>query len=160
MGEPRKRRAFQLSFLSKATEIVDPTVAEILAGVQSVPAWDGATISPLNGEFPRAHITWHAGAGFNVHCFEDASSLGHFLVRDNRFSPTAVEVNLGGQALERWPRELFVPESLAAEALEYFLKNRGLKPSLSWTGTGEFPREDIWQGREEREAWERKHQSQ
>ena len=47
-----------------------------------------------------------------------------------------------------------------AQALEYFLKNRGLKPSLSWTGTGEFPRESIWQGREEREEWERKHQAQ
>jgi hypothetical protein len=51
---------------------------------------------------------------------------------------------------------LFVPESLAAEALKYFLEHRRLKPSLSWTGTAEFPRESIWRGRKEREAWEQR----
>lgn len=160
MGEQRNRRAFRLSFLSSDAEIVDPNASEILARVRSAPVWDGATICPVQGEFPRTHITWHAGAGFNVHCFADEHSLGHFLVSENHFSPTAVEINLGGQALERWPRELFVPESLAAEALEYFLEHWRLKPSLSWTRTGEFPRESIWRGRKEREAWERRHQSQ
>jgi hypothetical protein len=157
MGETHNRRAFRLSFLSRDAEIVGPTAAEVLAGVREAPAWDGATISPVHGQFPRAHITWHAGAGFNVHCFPAESSLGHFLVRDKHFSPTTVEINLCGQALERWPRELFVPQSLAAEALVYLLEYRELNPSLSWTGTREFPRESIWQGREERETWERKH---
>ena len=150
-------RAFRLSFLSSDVELVDPKASDVLARVQSVPPWDGATICAVQGEFPRAHITWHAGFGFNVHCFADEHSLGHFLVSENHFSPAAVEINLGGQALERWPRELFVPESLAAEALEHFLAHRALKPSLSWTGTGEFPRENIWRGPKEREAWERRH---
>ena len=46
-------------------------------------------------------------------------------------------------------------EDLATEALEYFLDHGELKPLLFWTGTGQFPRETIWEGREEREAWER-----
>jgi hypothetical protein len=29
------------------------------------------------------------------------------------------------------------------------------KPLLFWTGTGQFPRETIWEGHEERETWER-----
>lgn len=37
------------------------------------------------------------------------------------FSAPSVEINLGGQALERWPRELFVSEDLATVALEHFL---------------------------------------
>lgn len=71
------------------------------------------------------------------------------------FSAPSVEINLGGQALERWPRELFVSEDLATVALEHFLDYGELKSSLCWVGTGEFPRETIWEGREEREAWER-----
>jgi hypothetical protein len=156
MGRQRNRRALRLSFLSSDAEIVDPTASEVLARTQAVPAWDGGTICPVEGDFPRAHITWHAGSGFNFHCFVDENSLGHFLVSNDRLSPTAVEINLGGEALERWPRELFVPESLAAEALKYFLEHRRLKPSLSWTGTAEFPRESIWRGRKEREAWEQR----
>jgi len=71
------------------------------------------------------------------------------------FSAPSVEINLGGQALERWPRELFVSEDLATEALDHFLDHGELKPSLFWISTGQFPREIIWEGREEREAWER-----
>jgi hypothetical protein len=37
--------------------------------------------------------------------FENDQSLGHFLVNGHDFSPPSVEINLGGQALERWPRE-------------------------------------------------------
>lgn len=71
------------------------------------------------------------------------------------FSAPCVEINLAGQVLERWPRELFVSEDLTKEALEYFIDRGELKPSLCWVGTGEFPRETIWKGREEREVRER-----
>jgi hypothetical protein len=50
---------------------------------------------------------------------------------------------------------LFVSEDLAIEALEHFLDHGELKPLLFWIGTGQFPRETIWEGCEEREAWER-----
>jgi hypothetical protein len=146
---------FRLSFVSSEAVVPTPTASEVLARLRSGAPWDEACICPAQGDFPRAHISWHDSEGFNVHCFENEYSLGHFLVNGHDFSPPSVEINLGGQALERWPRELFVSEELAAEALKYFLECAQLKPSLSWTGTGEFPREAIWQGREEREAWER-----
>ena len=116
-------------------------------------------IQARQGEFPRVRISWHDSSGFVVHCFEDERSLGQFLVNGRDFSLPSVEINLGGQALERWPCELFVSEALASEALEYFLDHAALNPLLSWTGTGDFPRETIWEGREEREAWERTHHS-
>ena len=158
MSENR-RLSFRLAFISTETEISDPVASEVLARLQSAAPWDEASISPAQGDFPRAHISRHASEGFNVHCFENEQSIGHFLVNRRDFSPPSVEVNLGGQALERWPRELFVSHALANEALEYFLEHGELKASLSWTGTGDFPRESIWQGRKEREAWERTHQA-
>lgn len=37
-------------------------------------------------------------------------------------SRPSVPVILGGQATEKWPPELFVPENLAAEALDFFVE--------------------------------------
>jgi hypothetical protein len=149
---------FRLSFISGEAEVFTSTASDVLTRVRSAAPWDEAYICPAYGEFPRAHISWHDSEGYNVQCFENDHSLGHFLVNRNNFSSPSVEINLGGQALERWPRELFVSEELAAEALKYFLEYAQLKPSLFWIGTGEFSREIIWQGREEQKAWERTHQ--
>jgi hypothetical protein len=149
---------FRLSFVSSEAVVPTPAASDVLARARSAAPWDEACICPAQADFPRAHISWHDSEGFNVHCFANDHSLGHFLVNGHNFSLPTVEINLGGQALELWPRELFVSEELAAEALKYFLAYAQLKPSLSWTGTGEFPRETIWRGREEREAWERTHQ--
>ena len=102
-------------------------------------------------------MTWHDGEGFVVHCFENEQSLGQFLVNSRDFSAPTIEINLGGQVLEPWPLELFVSEALAAESLGYFLEYGKRKPALYWTGTGKFPRETIWEDREERETWERTH---
>lgn len=153
-----RRPAFQLSFISSEGPIAVPSALEVLARVRSAAPWDEASIYPAQSDFPRVHISWHDTEGFNVHCFENEQSLGQFLVNGRDFSAPGIEINLGGQALERWPRELFVSGVLASEALEYFLEYAELKPSLSWTGTGDFPRETIWEGREEREAWERTNQ--
>jgi hypothetical protein len=158
MSENR-RASFQLSFISSEAGIAVPSASEVLARVRSVSPWDEASICPTQSDFPRVHISWHDSEGFNVHCFENEQSLGHFLVNGREFSAPRIEINLGGQALERWPRELFVSEVLATEALEYFLDYAKPKPSLSWTGTGAFPRETIWEGHEEREAWERTNQA-
>lgn len=152
-----RRASFHLSFISCDARIPVPSASEVLARVRSAAPWDEASICPAEKDFPRVHITWHDSAGFIVHCFENEQSLGQFLVNSRDFSFPTVEINIGGQALERWPRELFVPEALAAESLEYFLEYGELKPSLSWTQTEKFPRDTIWQGREERETWERMH---
>jgi hypothetical protein len=149
------RQTFRLSSISGASQLVVPPTWELLAQLRSAAPWDEASIHPAERVFPRVHINWHQAAGFNVHCFENGVSLGQFLVTALEFSPPSIEINLAGQALERWPRELFVSEVLATEALEHFLEHGELNPLLSWIGTGQFPRETIWQGREEREAWQR-----
>jgi hypothetical protein len=132
-----------------------PPLSEVLSRVCSAALWDEASIRPTEADFPHAHIIWCQGGGVNIHCFENDLSVGQFLATCLEFSGPSVEINLGGQALERWPRELFVSEDLATAALEYFLDHGELKSSLCWIGTGQFPRQTIWKGREEREAWER-----
>ena len=149
------RQTFWLSFISSASQLVVPPTGELFTRLRSAASWDEASIHPPESDFPRVHMSWHPAAGFNVHCFETEQSLGQFLVTGPAFSLPKIEINLGGQALERWPRELFISQDLATEALEYFLDHGELKPSLCWVGTGQFPRETIWEGREEREAWER-----
>jgi hypothetical protein len=153
------RPSLRLSFLSSEADTPVPAVSELLTRLRSHPTWDEASIYPTHGDFPRIHISWHESHGFTVHCFNNERSLGHFLVNGHGFSSPNVDINLGGQALERWPRELFVAEASAIEALEYFIDRGDLKPSLWWTGTGDFPRQSVWQGRAEREAWERIHRA-
>jgi hypothetical protein len=148
------RQNFRLSFISSASQLVVPPIWELLARLRSASPLDEASIHPAQSDFPRVHISWQA-AGFTVHCFENEQLPGQFLVTGIEFSRPSIEINLGGQALERWPHELFVSEVLATEAVEHFLEHGELKPLLSWIGTGQFPRETIWEGRAGREAWQR-----
>jgi hypothetical protein len=149
------RDTFRLSFVSSGREFVVSRSAEVLSRLRSAAPWDEASIRRVGSDFPRVHISWRQAAGFNFHCFENDRSAGQFLVNHLEFSAPSIEINLGGQALERWPRELFVSKDLATEALEYFLDHGELKPLLFWTGKGMFPRVTIWEGREERDVWER-----
>jgi hypothetical protein len=76
-------------------------------------------------------------------------------VTSRQFTTPSVEVELGGQALERWPRELFVFATDATHALNYFLEHGKQDPALEWVRIDAFPREALWEGREQRLAWER-----
>ena len=150
-----KRDPFRVSFLTGEPELRIASVSAILARVQSGPVWDTASITPINDTFPRLHIEWHGGYGFVIQCYEDEHSWSYFLVAGSSSGPPTVEINLGGQALERWPHELFVPEKLAHRAVEYFLDSGKQDPALHWVRIDAFPRETIWEGRKGREAWER-----
>ena len=61
----------------------------------------------------------------------------YFLVTDFEFYPPSIEINLGGQALERWPHQLFVSEDLVTEALGHFINQGELEAVafLDWYGT-------------------------
>jgi hypothetical protein len=131
------------------------TVPELLRIVQSRPTWDGASISPVDAEYPRVHVDWHEGYGFVFQCYEREESPSDFLVTSRRFSPPSVEMELGGQALERWPAELFVSGEQATRALNHFLERGKQDSSLEWVRIDAFPRETLWEGRAEREAWGR-----
>lgn len=90
-----------------------------------------------------------------MQCYEDERSQSYFLVASPKLSAPSIDVELGGQALERWPPELFVSAERAGQALNYFLDSGKQDPSLEWVRIDAFPREVVWEGREGREAWER-----
>jgi hypothetical protein len=90
-------------------------------------------------------LAWQEEAGFIIHCFEDAESCGAFLVETSELGAPSVEVMLGGQAVERWPRQLFVSEHLARDAVEFFLRAGKCTPGHSWVTADGFPRETVWE---------------
>jgi hypothetical protein len=149
------RNSFRVSFIMSEAPTPIPSALELLTSVQSRPVWDGASISPEGAQFPLVHVDWHEGHGFVFQCYEDEESWSDFLVTSRHFSTPSVELELGGQALERWPRELFVPSEQAALALMHFLKFGKQDPALEWVRIDGFPREIVWEGWEAREAWER-----
>jgi len=152
-----KGNQFRVSFVTSESELGIASASAILARVQSGPVWDVASIAPVDNRFPRLHIEWHRCNGFVIQCYEDELSWSDFLLAGPSCGPPGVEINLGGQALERWPHELFVPEKLAHRAVEYFLNSGKQDPALHWARIDAFPRETIWEGHRGREAWERTH---
>ena len=90
-----------------------------------------------------------------LHCFEDELSSGFFPAVSDLLSGPEVDIVLGGQVQERWPRQLFVDPLLGAEALDYFLETGKLEDALNSIRTDAFTRVTVWKGRAGREAWER-----
>jgi len=134
-------------------EIDVPPVDELVIKLQSGEISGEAVIHPMAGDFPRAMIDWHPGHGFVLLCFDSDPSPGHFLTRGRVTSPPSVSIVLGGQAMEKWPPELFVPKELAAEGLRFFLETGQRKLALEWAAVAEFPREVVWEGRAGRGVW-------
>jgi len=147
---------FQLSAIvgDHYPEMKVPPVDQLLARLQAGEVSGEAVIYPTTGDFPRAMIDWHVGHGFVLLCFDNAASLGYFLTRSPVTSRPSVTIVLGGQAMEKWPPELFVPADLAADGLRFFLDTGQRKPGLSWTRLDQFPREVVWEGYAARRAWE------
>ncbi|MBI2074167.1 MAG: hypothetical protein HYW06_10805 [Gemmatimonadetes bacterium] len=150
---------FAAAIGDQLVEKAAPSASELLTILRRGEIWGEASIYPKLADFPRALLSFHEGHGFVVQCYEDQRSRSDFLVTAGELSRPHVEIQLGGQALERWPQELFVPEALAVEALEWFLDSGKLKPDLHWVRIDRFPREIVWEGREGRDAWERSHGS-
>ena len=149
------RNRFRSSFIMSDVPMPIPSASELLKDVQSRPVWDGASISPEGSQFPLVHVDWHEGHGFVFQCYEHDESWSDFLVTSREFSAPSIEVELGGQALERWPRELFVSAEVATPALNHFLDHGKQDPALEWIRIDGFPREILWEGRAQREAWKR-----
>lgn len=136
-------QSFKVTFVSSDTDFAVPALSQFLSKVRSSPTWDEAAVIPEDGDFPRMYVSWLGDGGFTIHCFEDETSAGDFLIQKVDFSDPEVEVNLGGQARELWPPQLFVDEQLAAQAVEYFLNSGKQDPAQRWVGTGAFPREEV-----------------
>ena len=78
-----------------------------------------------------------------MQCFETPESDSDFLISDKALSAPEVYVNLGGQAQELWPRQLFVPPPIALEAIRYFLEKGRENPNLNWARIDQFPRRTV-----------------
>lgn len=142
------RTAFKLSAIvgDQYPEMEVPSGAELLAQLRAGEMSGEVVIYPAIGEFPRAIVNWHAEHGFVLFCLDSEMSWGHFLTREEVTSRPSVQVVLGGQAMELWPPELFVPDHLAAEALDFLLETGRRKADLRWVRADEFPREIVWEG--------------
>lgn len=152
------KHSFQYSTIAgtEGTDVLPDEAASVLNSMQSRPSWDEVCVFSGDAQFPRLNISWRAPQGFVLQCFERAESLSDFLVVDEPMSPPAIDIVLGGQTQERWPRQLFVPIGLAREALEIFLESGHQSSNLRWVRIDRFPRRTVWEGRRERLAWERK----
>jgi hypothetical protein len=147
---------FRYSILADTpAEMPATDASELLTKIRLGPAWDVLTIFPEHGDFPRAHVSWHEGHGFVVQCFEDETSWGFFLAREEPLSTPEVDIVFDDQAQERWPSQLFVDTEVAIEAVDFFLLSGRQKPSLHWVRGEGFSRETVWVGRQGREAWEK-----
>jgi len=107
-------------------------------------------------QYPIMHIDWHKAAGFVVMAFENPESEGFYPITGTTTGKPEVQIELGGQALERWPRELFVPRETAAAVFETFLRTGRQDPSVTWIANDAFAREVLWETEAQRRAWERK----
>jgi len=151
--------AFLYSTLFGTDNVPAQEASELLAIARELPRWDTLIVVAENEQYPRLHVTWHDGQGFVVHCFEDGESWGFFLAKATSFSSPDIEIEMGGQALEKWPRQLFVDSERALEALDSFLKTGKQDGTHHWVRTDAFPREIVWETREGREAWAQRQQS-
>jgi hypothetical protein len=150
---------FLYSTVSGAENVPAQDASELLGIARRLPRWDALIIVAENENYPRLHVTWHEGHGFVLQCFEDGESWGFFVARTTSFSSPEIEIEMGGQALEKWPRQLFVDADRALEALSFFLKTGKQDGTQHWVRTDAFPREIVWETREGREAWEKRQQS-
>ena len=116
-----------------------PPAAALIAMLGERPSWDELGISPWPGEWPRAWLSHHPGAGFVVQVWDDASSWSEFVATAATFAGATVAMDLGG-LVEAWPAELFVPEAVAVAVLEHFLAEGRRHPGYVWVRIDAFPR--------------------
>lgn len=111
------RTQFRLSAIigDSYHELSMPPVDDLLAKLRTGEVSGEAVIYPLGADFPRVMIDWHPGNGFILLCFDGEASRGDFLIRTPVTSTPSVPIVLGGQAMEKWPPELFVPTELVAD---------------------------------------------
>lgn len=127
---PELRNRFRASFIMSDAPIPIASVQDLLADVRSRPAWDGASISPVDAQSPWPARGLARRQRIRLQCYEDEETWSNFLVTSCHFSTPPVEVELGGQTLERWRRELFVSADHAARALNHFLEHGKQEPTL------------------------------
>jgi hypothetical protein len=108
--------------------------------------WPEASIHHATHQYPIMDIEFHGRAGFSLLCFDKASSVGYLAAGSSRLSKPSVLVCLGGQVIEKWPPELFLPLSLAKTVISHFFKTGEREPSVKWVRLDRFRRETVHPG--------------
>ena len=104
------KNTLRLSFVTGETPLPIPAVSQILARLRSGPVWDVAWIAPAGTQVPLLHCEWREGPGFVFQCYEHEQAWSDFLLAGPRCGSPTIEINLEGQAHERWPAMLIRPE--------------------------------------------------
>ena len=127
---------------------------QIVSDIQRSDVWEGFAMYPVAAQFPRMHVSLHQPHGFVVQCWENEASWSDFLLAAQTLGRPSVEIQHGGQALELWPRQLFVAADVTRSALKHFLHAGTQDPALNWVRIDRFPREILWEDAAGRKAWE------
>jgi len=113
-------------------------VPGMLRAMRMRSTWEGVIISPEakpgpdgEGQYPVLTLGWYPDFGYEAHCME-LSPKSHFVATGKKLSNPEVYVELGGQGQELWPRELFVPLTIAQQAVLHLLRTGNRDSSLTW----------------------------
>ena len=130
------------------------SVAEVLDRLTDGSSLPEAIVHPPVLDFPRLEIEFHPNVGFSILCFEDESSVGYLAAVAPSTSAPEVPVNLGGQVVEKWPRELFLEREDAVAVIEHFFACGQQHPKLAWVRLDAFQREELHHGPGLYEFWQ------
>ena len=128
------------------------SAAQVLAHLSAASNWPEGAVSPLTtrhpaiAEYPFMSLQFHGAAGFSLHIFPSEKSSSLFADTKSRLSAPTVYVCLGGQVIEKWPRELFLPHETALAVLEQFMATRRRSSSCTWVRLDRFPRVTVHAG--------------
>jgi hypothetical protein len=119
---------------------------KLLAHLRNPANWREASIHPLQTQYPFTNIEFHDRAGFSILLFPSPRAIGTLAASRPRLSEPSVLVCLGGQVIERWPRELFLVPRAAEEVIAEFLIGGKQSKVCWWVRLDQFKRETVHPG--------------
>lgn len=138
-----------LQFVISSLDLEDSqkfSASQILTHLQSAGNWPEVSIHHPSRQYPLMQIEFHGNVGFSMLCFMRSSSVGYLAASTTGLSEPSVFVCLGGQVIEKWPRELFLSLSRARVVISHFLKTGKQLPTVHWVRLDRFPRETVHAG--------------
>jgi hypothetical protein len=128
------------------------SAAQVLAHLSVAANWPEGAVSPPHtrhpaiAEYPLLRIEFHGAAGFSLHIFPNEKSPSFFAATKSTLSAPSIYVCLGGQVIEKWPSELFLPRELALAVLNEFMTTQLRPSSCAWVRLDHFPRHTVHTG--------------
>ena len=142
-------------FVLRSADIREPlhlSASEIVEHLSAPGNWHEASIGPLHREhpvlaaYPLMNVEFHGRAGFSLLLFPDEQSHGILAATRLELSEPSVYVCLGGQVIEKWPPELFLPREMAQTVIAHFLSAAAPEPSCAWIRLERFRRKTVHPG--------------